>query len=238
VDHVLAHRSPNYLYRSPGAQSLVLLLRNYRLSDDVAFRFSNRSWAEWPLTAEKYARWVNQVNGNGFVANLFMDYETLGEHQWADTGIFDFFARLPEEILKHPDNDFKTPSEAIAAHAVSGEYDVPHMISWADSERDLSAWLGNAMQSNALHELYRMEREVKAASGPELLRDWRRLQASDHFYYMCTKTFGDGDVHRYFNAYETPYDSYINFMNVLDNLRSRVQTRKKTAVLRPVMAGG
>ena len=236
VDHILAHRSPNFLYRSPGTKSLVLLLRNYRLSDDVAFRFSNRSWAEWPLTAEKYARWVNQVNGNGYVASLFMDYETLGEHQWADTGIFDFFRCLPDEVLKYSDNDFKTPSEAIAAYPVSGEYDVPHMISWADCERDLSAWLGNAMQSNALHELYRMEREVKAAGHPDLLRDWRRLQASDHFYYMCTKHFADGDVHRYFNAYESPYDSYINFMNVLDNLRSRVQAKKKTANPRPVMA--
>lgn len=236
VDHLLAHRSPNFLYRAPGTRGLVLLLRNYRLSDDVAFRFSNRTWAEWPLTAEKYASWINQINGNGFVANLFMDYETLGEHQWADTGIFDFFARLPEEILQRPDNDFKTPSEAIAAYAVAGEYDVPHMISWADCERDLSAWLGNAMQSNALHELYRMEREVKASGGPELLRDWRRLQASDHFYYMCTKSFADGDVHRYFNAYETPYDSYINFMNVLDNLRSRVQGKKRALGLKAALA--
>jgi alpha-amylase len=223
ADHVLGYRSPDYLYRPPGCGDVILLLKNYRLSDDIAFRFSNRDWKEWPLTAETFARWVNQVNGNGFTVNLFMDYETLGEHQWAETGIFDFLRRLPHEILRHPDNDFKTPSEVAAAYAPVGEYDVPHMVSWADTERDLSAWLGNAMQSNALHELYRLEAEVKAKGDPAILEDWRKLQTSDHFYYMCTKWFADGDVHKYFNPYESPYDSYINFMNVLDNLRARLR---------------
>jgi alpha-amylase len=223
ADHVLGYRSPNYLYRAPNTERIVVLLKNFRLSDDIAFRFSNRSWAEWPLTTEKFARWVSQVNGNGYAVNLFMDYETLGEHQWAETGIFDFLKELPSDLLRHPDNDFKTPSELIAEYPASGEYDVPHMISWADTERDLSAWLGNAMQSNALHELYRLEAEVKASADPELLHDWRRLQTSDHFYYMCVKYFADGDVHRYFNPYESPYDSYINFMNVLDNLRTRAR---------------
>lgn len=229
VDHILAYRSPNFLYTPPGAQGLALLLRNFRLSDDIAFRFSNRTWAEWPLTAEKFARWVNSVNGNGYVVNLFMDYETFGEHQPADSGIFDFFSHLPDEVFKHPDNDFKTPSEVLDTYPISGEYDVPHMISWADTERDLTAWLGNAMQSNSLHEVYRLEGEVKAAGQPELLRDWRRLQASDHYYYMCTKHFADGDVHRYFNPYESPYDSYINFMNVLDHLRSRLSGKRRAA---------
>jgi alpha-amylase len=229
VDPILEYRSPNYVYRAPGTRRLALLLRNYRLTEDIAFRFSNRNWAEWPLTAEKFARWIHQVNGNGYVVNLFMNYEVFGEHQPADNGIFDFFRGLPGEILKHPDNRFLTPSEVIEAFPVSGEYDVPHMVSWADTERDLTAWLGNAMQSNALHELYRMEGDLKAAASPELLRDWRRLQASDHFYYMCTRFFANGDVHEYFNAYESPYDSYINFMNVLDNLRSRVQAKRKAA---------
>jgi alpha-amylase len=221
ADHILGFRSPNYVYRPPGVQGLKLLLKNYRLSDDIAFRFSNRGWAEWPLTAPKFARWVSDVNGNGYVVNLFMDYETLGEHQWEDTGIFDFLRHLPGEILQHPDNNFKTPSEVAASYEAVGEIDVPHMISWADTERDLSAWLGNAMQSNALHELYRMEKMVKQAEDPQILTDWRKLQTSDHFYYMCTKWFADGDVHKYFNPYDSPYDSYINFMNVLDNLRSR-----------------
>ncbi|MBN1490944.1 MAG: alpha-amylase, partial [Phycisphaerae bacterium] len=148
----------------------------------------------------------------------------LGEHQWVETGIFEFLKRLPHEILSHPDNDFRTPSEVIESYRPVGAYDVPHMISWADTERDLSAWLGNAMQSNSLHELYRMEAEVKQKGDPTILADWRKLQTSDHFYYMCTKWFADGDVHKYFNPYESPYDSYINFMNVLDNLRARVRS--------------
>ncbi len=224
ADHLLGYRSPNFLYRPPGCPETALLLKNYRLSDDIAFRFGNRDWVEWPLTAEKFARWVDQVNGNGYAVNLFLDYETLGEHQWEQTGIFDFLRHLPDAILQHPDNDFLTPSEVVERYEPSGEFDVPHVISWADTERDLSAWLGNAMQSNALHELYRLESDVKARGDADLLADWRRLQTSDHFYYMCTKYFEDGDVHKYFNPYESPYDSYINFMNVLDNLRARMRT--------------
>ena len=158
-----------------------------------------------------------------------MDYETLGEHQWEDTGIFEFLKHIPEEIFRHPDNDFKMPSEVIDSYDSVGELDVPHMISWADLERDLSAWIGNAMQSNALHEVYRLEDQVKQSGDAQILSDWRKLQTSDHFYYMCTKWFEDGDVHKYFNPYDSPYDSYINFMNVLDNLRSRCRQAKKTA---------
>jgi alpha-amylase len=225
ADQILRGRSPNYPYRAPNAPGVTVLLRNYNLSDDIAFRFANREWVEYPLTAEKFARWVNQVNGNGYTVNLFIDYETLGEHQWADSGIFDFLERLPGEVLKHRDNDFKTPSEVAAACPAGGDYDVPHMISWADTERDLSAWLGNAMQSNALHELYRLEGDVRACGDPQVLEDWRRMQTSDHLYYMCTKHWADGAVHDYFNPYESPYDSYINFMNVLDNLRRRAGAR-------------
>ena len=223
ADHVLGYRSPTFVYQPVGTDRIRLLLKNYRLSDDIAFRFSDRSWPEWPLRAETFAEWVDQVNGNGYVVNLFMDYETFGEHQWADSGIFDFMEHLPEHVLKDGKNNFMTLSAAAAAYEPAAELDIPHMVSWADVERDLSAWLGNAMQSNALHELYRMEDEVKAAGNAELLDDWRRLQTSDHFYYMCTKWFADGDVHKYFNPYESPYDSYINFMNVLDNLRSRLK---------------
>ena len=221
ADHILGYRSPNFLHTPAGCDSIKLLMKNYRLSDDIAFRFSNRDWKEWPLTASKFARWVSDVNGNGNVVNLFMDYETLGEHQWEDTGIFDFLEHVPAEVLQHPDNNFMTPSETIETYDSVGEIDIPHMISWADTERDLSAWLGNAMQSNALYELYRMEQRVKQTGDEEIIHDWRRLQTSDHFYYMCTKWFADGDVHKYFNPYDSPYDSYINFMNVMDNLRSR-----------------
>lgn len=221
ADHILGYRSPNFVYRPPNSNKLKLLLKNYRLSDDIAFRFSNRNWCEWPVKAEKFASWINSVNGCGFVANLFMDYETFGEHQWEDTGIFDFLRHLPEKILKHPDNDFKTPSEVVDAYDAVDVIDVPYAISWADIERDLSAWLGNPMQESALLELYRLEEKVKSTKDEKILEDWRKLQTSDHFYYMCTKYFADGDVHKYFNPYDSPYDSYINFMNVLDNLNSR-----------------
>lgn len=223
ADHILGYRSPNFVYKPPHAPNLKLLLKNYRLSDDIAFRFSNRHWEQWPLTAEKFARWVHQIEGHGQLCNLFMDYETFGEHQWAETGIFDFLAQFPDQILREPANRFVTPSEALDQFEPAGEIDVPHMISWADTERDLSAWLGNAMQSNALHELFKLEGALKEKGDPVLLADWRKLTTSDHFYYMCTKYFADGTVHKYFSPYESPYDSYINFMNVLDNVRSRLK---------------
>ncbi|MBT8485876.1 MAG: alpha-amylase [Phycisphaerales bacterium] len=235
VDRLLGYRSPNYVYvpppapeTTPGAlrDRIRLLLKNYRLSDDIAFRFSDRGWVEWPLTTERFAAWVNEINGDGYLCNLFMDYETLGEHQWAETGIFEFLSALPDQVLSvNPGhNDFVTPSEAIARYAPVGEYDAPDMTSWADTERDLSAWLGNAMQENAAAELYRLEKPVKtrAATGDEhILEDWRKLTTSDHLYYMCTKYWADGDVHKYFSPYDSPYDAYINFMNVLDNIRKR-----------------
>ncbi|MAE60512.1 MAG: alpha-amylase [Planctomycetaceae bacterium] len=222
ADHVLHGRSVNEVYRPPHTEGISLLLKNYGLSDDIAFRFSNHEWPEFPLTAEKYAGWINRLNGQGRVCNLFMDFETFGEHQWAETGIFDFLDELPGQLLASPDNDFLTVSEAIDRYEPVDTFDTPHMISWADTERDLSAWLGNAMQSNALHELYKLEQQVKESGDAALLADWRRLTTSDHVYYMCTKYYANGAVHNYFNPYESPYDSYINFMNVMDNLRTRV----------------
>jgi alpha-amylase len=221
ADRILGYKSPNFVYSPPKCKHLKLLLKNYRLSDDIAFRFSNRDWNQWPLNAGKFASWINEVNGCGYVVNLFMDYETFGEHQWEDTGIFNFLRHLPEEILKHPDNDFKTPSEVAASYDAVDAIDVPHTISWADIERDLSAWLGNPMQQNAIIELYKLEEKIKSTADESIIRDWRKLQTSDHFYYMCTKWFADGDVHKYFNPYDSPYDSYINFMNVMENLNSR-----------------
>lgn len=222
ADHVLGWRSANHVYTPREAPHLALLLKNYRLSDDVAFRFSDCNWNEWPLTAEKFVEWINRGNGNGDTVNLFMDYETFGEHQWADTGIFEFLRALPAQLLGHPDNDFLTPSEVVASHPRQAEISMPDTVSWADLERDLSAWLGNAMQSNALHEIYRLESAILSSEQPGLIDDWRKLQTSDHFYYMCTKYFSDGDVHKYFNPYDSPYDSYINYMNVMDNIRSRM----------------
>jgi alpha-amylase len=224
ADQVLGSRSPNHVYRPPHAPRAKLLLKNYRLSDDVAYRFGDRDWEQWPLTADMFAQWVNQVNGNGSVCNLFMDLETFGDHQPADSGILDFLRQVPVAILAGSAlNEFVTPAQAIDKHEAVGEVDVPHMISWADPERDLSAWLGNAMQSNALHELYKLEGPLKEKNDPQLLTDWRRLTSSDHFYYMCTKFWADGDVHKHYSPYESPYDSYINFMNVLDNVQSRLR---------------
>lgn len=217
TDQGLAGRSPDAPFRSP--VGLPVLLRNYPLSDDISFRFSNRGWKEYPLTADKFAGWVGKAGAKANV-NLFMDYETLGEHQWAETGIFDFLEHLPSELLR-AGNTFATPSEAIARHEARDALDAPSLTSWADTERDTSAWLGNAMQSNALHELYKLEAPVKATGDELLIEDWRRLTTSDHAYYMSTKFFSDGAVHKYFNPYESPYDAYINYMNVLDNIATR-----------------
>jgi alpha-amylase len=223
ADHILGHRNSNYVYRPPNCKHLKLLLKNYSLSDDIAFRFGNQQWNEYPLAPDKFAAWVNRVNGNGQLVNLFMDYETFGKPQWQDTGIFDFLARLPQEILKYPGNDFKTPGEAAESLEAVDVVDIPHIISWADMERDLSAWLGNAMQSNALHEVYRLEKAIQQSRDERLLEDWRKLQTSDHFYYMCTKYFADGTARQNTNPYDSPYDSYINYMNVLNNLKSRCE---------------
>lgn len=254
VDRHLGYRSPNYVYRppadaegktimGPNDRPFGLLLKNYKLSDDIAFRFGNKGWEEYPLSAEKFAKWVHQINGDGYLCNLFMDYETFGEHQWEDTGIFKFLEKLPEaifDVAHKPDgtteNHFITPSEALQSFHPIGEYDVPDYISWADTERDLTAWRGNAMQHNALEETYRVEKilkdrlvEAKSKGDPEKLKnieyivtDWRKLTTSDHFYYMCTKYWADGDVHKYFSPYDSPYDGYINFMNVLDNVKTRL----------------
>ncbi|MEX2389678.1 MAG: glycoside hydrolase family 57 protein [Phycisphaeraceae bacterium] len=223
VDEVLGQRSPNYPYSPPNHPELTLLLKNYRLSDDIAFRFSDRSWNQWPLTADKFANWIHEIHGQ--VCNLFMDFETFGEHQWRDTGIFEFLEAMPGKVLQRGDQ-FLTPREVIDSLPVVGTYDAPRPTSWADTERDLSAWVGNAMQSSALQELFKIEARVKDSGDLDLLHDWRKLTSSDHFYYMCTKYFSDGDVHKYFNPYASPYDSYINFMNVLDNLRTRLETAK------------
>lgn len=223
ADHVLGWRSPNFLYRPKGTTKIKLLLKNYRLSDDIAFRFSNQSWKEWPLKVPKYVRWLNKANGNGHTVNLFMDYETFGEHQWPSTGIFQFMAALPQEILNHPDNNFVTPTELINTYDPVSELDIHNIISWADVERDVSAWLGNRMQQSSIKEIYQIEKQILATNNPELISDWRKLQVSDHFYYMCTKWFNDGDVHKYFNPYDNPYDAFITFMNSFSDLVFRLK---------------
>jgi alpha-amylase len=218
----LGWRSPNFLYQPPGCSKIKVLLKNYKLSDDVAFRFGNQGWESWPLSAETYADWIHSHHGSGQTINLFMDYETFGEHQWEDTGIFNFLRALPGVLTRHPDTSFKTPSETVLSYDSVGEIDVPDVLTWADTDRDLTAWTGNDIQRDAINTIYAMESQVMATKNEQLIETWRKLQTSDHFYYMCTKWSADGDVHAYFSPYQSPYDAYIAFMNALSDLQLRV----------------
>lgn len=220
-DPILGWRSPNFVYRPTYTDQIRLLMKNYKLSDDIAFRFGDRSWAEWPLTADKFSHWLSE-DRDATNFNLFMDYETFGEHQWQESGIFGFLEHLPKEWLKTKGHTFMTAAEAIEAFEPVGQIDVPQTITWADTERDLSAWLGNAMQGSSIQALYDLKDKIIGSSDLALIEDWRRLQTSDHFYYMCTKWFNDGDVHAYFSPYETPYEAYINFMNAYHDLQFRL----------------
>ena len=221
-DPILGWRSPNYVYQPVGCNNIKVLLKNYKLSDDIAFRFGNQGWESYPLSADTFASWVHDHHGNGHTVNLFMDYETFGEHQWEDTGIFQFLRALPETLSRHSDTGFKTPTETIMSYDAVGEIDVPDVLTWADTDRDLTAWVGNDIQRDAIDAIYRLEEEVLATKHPELIEIWRKLQTSDHYYYMCTKWFNDGDVHAYFSPYQSPYDAYIAFMNALSDLQLRV----------------
>ncbi|MCD4794742.1 MAG: glycoside hydrolase family 57 protein [Bacteroidales bacterium] len=220
--HILGWKSPNVLYYNVLKPELKLILKNYKLSDDIAFRFSNKAWEEFPLTAEKYASWLSNQDDKQEVVNIFMDYETFGEHQKAHTGIFKFLKKLPEEVIKQTNLHFATPSEIAQKHQPVASLNVPYAISWADEERDLTAWLGNEMQKEAFEKLYALSDKLKLIKKPELIKAWRYLQASDHFYYMSTKILSDGMVHDYFNPYNSPYDAFINYMNVLSDFQLRV----------------
>ena len=221
--HILGWKSPNFIYCNAINPKLKILLKNYQLSDDIAFRFSDRGWSEWPLTAEKYVDWLNKIDPKHEVVNLFMDYETFGEHQWKETGIFSFMKALPARIFTSSGFSFNTPSELGEKMQPVAALHVEDPISWADEERDLTAWLGNELQDDAFEKLYSMEEMVRQSNDEGIRFDWRFLQASDHFYYMCTKWFSDGDVHRYFNPYGSPYEAYINYMNVLADFRLRLE---------------
>lgn len=221
-DKILGWRSPNYVYRPVGCDHLKLLLKNYRLSDDIAFRFSNRGWSEWPLTVPKYQNWVNNDCLRGPLVNLFMDFETFGEHQWEDTGIFNFMNSLIPNWLGVYDNKFVTVSEACELTPPADEISMPETVTWADTERDLSAWLSNSMQHSAMNTLYAMRDKILATNDQNLIRDWRYMTTSDHPYSMCTKYWNDGDVHAYFSAYASPYESFMYYMNVLRDIEYRL----------------
>ncbi|MCD7970760.1 MAG: glycoside hydrolase family 57 protein [Alistipes sp.] len=224
--HILGWKSPNFIYCNAIDQRLRLLLRNYKLSDDIAFRFSDRGWNEWPLTVEKYLSWITNDDVPGEVINLFMDYETFGEHQNADTGIFDFMAYLPAAALATGKLKFATVSEATEAHQPVAVLSSPHAMSWADEERDVTAWLGNELQNEAFHKLYALRDDVRCLNEPGLNYVWNFMQTSDHFYYMATKWLSDGDVHSYFNPYDSSYEAFINYMNVLSDFTIEVGKKK------------
>jgi len=221
--HVLGWKSPNFLYCNTINPRLKVLLRNFVLSDDIAFRFSNRGWAEWPLTADKYAIWINKLAPKSELLNIFIDYETFGEHNWRETGIFDFLNFLPGAILKKTPFRFMTPSEVADTLQPISAISIPYPISWADEERDITAWQGNELQVAALEKLYSLTRKVNKCEDPQIKKDWEYLQSSDHFYYMATKFFSDGAVHAYFNPYESPYDAFINYMNILSDFELRLK---------------
>jgi alpha-amylase len=223
-DPVLEWRSPNFVYRPIYTNQIRLLMKNYKLSDDIAFRFGDHDWAEWPLTADKFTHWLSE-DSNATNFDLFMDYETFGEHQWSESGIFGFLEHLPKEWLKDDSHTFMTVSEAIDTFEPVGQIDMPHTITWADTERDLSAWLGNSLQTSSIQALYNLQDKIIGSGDLALIEDWRRLQTSDHFYYMCTKYFNDGDIHAYFSPYDTPYEAYMNFMNAYHDLQYRLSEK-------------
>jgi alpha-amylase len=221
--HVLGWKSPNYLYCNAINPRLKVLLRNFVLSDDIAFRFSNRDWNSWPLTADKYASWINKLAPKSELINIFLDYETFGEHNWKETGIFDFLLHMPGAVLKKTPFKFMTPTEIADSIQPVSAIGIHSPISWADEERDITAWLGNEMQVAALDKLYSLAGKVNKCEDSLIKKDWEYLQSSDHFYYMATKFFSDGAVHAYFNPYDTPYDAFMNYMNVLSDFEIRLQ---------------
>ena len=222
-DKVLQKRSPNHVYRPSGCKKIRLLLKNYRLSDDIAFRFSDRAWNGYPLTVQKYQKWINDDCLRGPSINLFMDFETFGEHQWRDTGIFEFFDGFVDRWLKEYENKFVTVSEACGLEDPVNEISMKETVTWADSERDLSAWLSNSMQNSAMRSIYELKEGIFETNNKKLISDWRLLTTSDHPYSMCTKYWNDGDVHAYFSAYTSPYESFMYFMNIIRDLEFRIK---------------
>lgn len=222
--HVLGWKSPNFLYVNAQNPRLKVLMRNFKLSDDISFRFSNTNWSEYPLTAEKFIGWLNKLDPKEEVVNLFLSYESFGERQPKESGIFNFLEHLVHGVIKDNNLKFSTPADAVDELQPVSVVSVPHPISWADEERDLTAWLGNEMQKEAFEKLYDLRHRMAHCTSEELLKDWNYLQASDHFYYMSTKFFSNGQVHSYFNPFDSPFEAFINYMNVLSDFKIRLNT--------------
>jgi alpha-amylase len=220
--HVLGWKSPNYLYCNALNPRLKVLMRNFRFSDDISFRFSNKGWNEFPLTADKYAGWMKSLPKAEEIINIFINYETIGQLQPKSSGIFDFMNHLPGIVLKTRELEFETPAEVVRKHQPVSAIHVPHPVSWADEERDLTAWLGNELQKEAFDKLYRLKDKMSDCTDKRLQKDWTYLQTNDHLYYMCTKFFSDGEVHKSFNPYGNPYEAFINYMNVMSDFSIRL----------------
>lgn len=234
--HILKWKSPGYLYNNAINPRLKVLLRNYQLSDDIAFRFTDKGWGEDPLTAKTYITRINRNTNNDELVNIFMDYETFGEHKKKETGIFDFLESLPSAVFSNTHSNFLTPSEILEKYQPVSTLNVPHPISWADQERDLSAWLGNELQKEAFNKLYELSEKISKCTDLRFFKDWQYLQTSDHFYYMCTKHFPDGEVHAWFNPYDTPYDAFLNYMNVLNDFGLRLDKSLKPNQKHPLFS--
>ena len=220
--HILGWKSPNYLYCNALNPRLKVLMRNFRFSDDLSFKFSNKGWNEFPLTSEKYAGWMASLPKEEEVVSIFINYETFGQLQHKNSGIFSFLENLPEAILKTGVLQFSTPTEIINNLQPVSAIHVPFPMSWADEERDLSAWLGNELQKEAFNKLYQLKDQMRKCTDATMLKDWDYLQTNDHLYFMCTKFFSDGEVLKHFNPYGTPYEAFINYMNVLSDFKIRL----------------
>jgi alpha-amylase len=230
TEKILGSKSPNYLYKPVGCDKIKVLLRNYKLTDDIGFRFSSRTWSEWPLTAPKYASWLAGTPGDYIC--VFPDYETFGEHHWPESGIHEFLRHLPEEILNHRHLRMTTPSDVLERHYSVGEIDVPELggtVSWADVRRDASGWLGNTMQWAYYLSVRRLDPFVKESENPEFLRLWRYFQTSDHLYYMFTESGGPGEVHSYFSPYRSAVDAFVTAQSALLDFENRVKLASETA---------
>ena len=220
--HILGWKSPNYLYCNALNPRLKVLMRNFRFSDDISFRFSNSGWNQFPLTADKYAGWMKSLPKGEEIINIFINYETFGQLHPKNSGIFDFMSYLPDIILKTKELEFATPIEVVGKYQPVSAIHVPHPISWADEERDLTAWLGNELQKEAFDKLYQLKDRMRDCKDKRMLKDWTYLQTNDHLYYMCTKFFSDGEVHKSFNPYGNPYEAFINYMNVMSDFSLRL----------------
>ena len=221
--HVLGWKSPNFVYKNALDENLNLLLKNSKLSDDIAIRFSDKNWSEYPLTSEKYADWVSHSLQDTEVLNLFMNYEVIGHYNRAESGIFDFLKYFIQQIAENPNYQFLLPKEVTKKYTAKDILPVPYPISWTDEERDITSWLGNELQKEAFTELFKIQPLVKKKKNAELNEDYSRLQASEHFYFMRTKLFSGADYHKYILPYESPYEAFINYMNVLSDFIERVK---------------